>query len=281
MGQSADQIRREIEETRNDLGQTLDAIGDRVSPKQAVRRRTARVRNGLTSIREIVMGKADDMTDAMGSGAGRVSNGVSSVPSTVKDTASGAAEGVSSAASTAAQGVSTAAHEVASAAEQVPQVITRQTRGNPLAAGLVAFGAGLLVSSLLPVTDKERQLASQVSDQLEPLQSAAREAGEELKGELTSSAREAAEHVMEAAKDATSQVADQAQSAAQQVKEEATGATSHVAEEAQAAAQRMSSDDGVGTSRQALYEQAQALDVPGRSQMTKEELAAAVRQRSG
>jgi len=271
VGQSADQIRREIEATRDNLGNTLDAIGERVSPKQVVRRRTARMRHGLTSIRETVMGKAEDMTDTVGSAAGHVSDGVSSVPSTVKDTAS-----------SAAQGVSSAAHEVASSAQQVPQLITKQTRGNPLAAGLVAFGAGLLVSSVLPATDKERQLASTVRDELEPLQSAAREAGEELKGELTSSAREAASHVKDVAKDATEEITTEAQSAAQQVKQQATGATSQVAEQTQAAAQRMSADgDTIGASRQELYEQAQALDISGRSLMTKEELAAAVRQRSG
>jgi hypothetical protein len=32
----------------------------------------------------------------------------------------------------------------------------RQTQGNPIAAGLIAFGAGMLVASLLPATDLEK-----------------------------------------------------------------------------------------------------------------------------
>ena len=40
----------------------------------------------------------------------------------------------------------------------------RQTQGNPLAAGLIAFGVGWLVSSLLPDSQKERELAHQLKD---------------------------------------------------------------------------------------------------------------------
>ena len=43
MGQNADQLKREIADTRNDLGNTLDAIGDRVSPSRVIQRRKNRV----------------------------------------------------------------------------------------------------------------------------------------------------------------------------------------------------------------------------------------------
>jgi hypothetical protein len=55
----------------------------------------------------------------------------------------------------------------------IPQAAGRQAQGNPLAAGLIAFGQGWLVSSLLPASRKERKLASQatnaVSQQVQPL----------------------------------------------------------------------------------------------------------------
>ena len=232
MGQSADQIRREIEATRNELGQTIDAIGDRVSPRQAVRRRTSRLRHGLTTVRETVMGKAEDASDAVGSATSSVSDRMSSVSSTVKDSASATAHEV-------AVGVESAAETVAGAARQAPQAVARQTRGNPLAAGIVAFGAGLLVASVLPATDKERRLASTLSDELAPLQSAAREAGEQLKGSLTSTAQEAADRVRDRARDATEELATEAQSAVDHVKEQATGAGSE-ADKARDAAQRAS-----------------------------------------
>ena len=39
MGQSADELRHDIEATRGQLGETLDAIGDRVSPGRMIERR--------------------------------------------------------------------------------------------------------------------------------------------------------------------------------------------------------------------------------------------------
>ena len=62
MGQSAQQVRADIERTREDLGQDLDAIGDKISPRQAVRRRTDRVRGTLTDMKERVMGSAESAT---------------------------------------------------------------------------------------------------------------------------------------------------------------------------------------------------------------------------
>ena len=44
MGQSAEELRREIEETRDNLTGTVDAIGDRVSPGRIVERKTNRAR---------------------------------------------------------------------------------------------------------------------------------------------------------------------------------------------------------------------------------------------
>ena len=62
MGQSAQQVRADIERTREDLGQDLDAIGDKISPRQAVRRRTDRVRGTLTDMKERIMGSAESAT---------------------------------------------------------------------------------------------------------------------------------------------------------------------------------------------------------------------------
>ena len=58
MGQDADQLKREIEDTRGELGGTLDAIGDRLSPGRMVERRKNRMMNGLHNVRDRVMGTA-------------------------------------------------------------------------------------------------------------------------------------------------------------------------------------------------------------------------------
>ena len=45
----------------------------------------------------------------------------------------------------------------------------RKAQGNPLAAGMIAFGLGMLVSSLIPSTEKEREAVSQLQENLEPV----------------------------------------------------------------------------------------------------------------
>ncbi|WP_285118921.1 DUF3618 domain-containing protein [Propionibacterium freudenreichii] len=107
MSDSPDEIRADIERTRHDLGRDVDALADEVSPSKIVDRQVDKVRGAFTSVRERVMGAADDagssLTDA-GSHAGDL-----------KDRAVAKAE------------------------------------GNPLAVGLIAFGAGGPPPSFGPV----------------------------------------------------------------------------------------------------------------------------------
>ena len=86
MGQSAEELRREIDQTRRDMSGTVDAIGDRVSPGRIIERRTNKVRQGVRNVRESVMGPASDAK-------GRVGDGMSGAMSSVSD-AAGTAGGV-------------------------------------------------------------------------------------------------------------------------------------------------------------------------------------------
>ena len=45
MGQAADELRQDIERTREDMATTLDAIGDRVSPRLQAERQMERLRD--------------------------------------------------------------------------------------------------------------------------------------------------------------------------------------------------------------------------------------------
>lgn len=63
MGQSAEELRREIEESRAHLGDTLEAIGDRVSPARMVERRKNRMAFGARHLRSRVMGSAESVVD--------------------------------------------------------------------------------------------------------------------------------------------------------------------------------------------------------------------------
>jgi gas vesicle protein len=117
-----------------------------------------------------------------------------------------------------------------------PDTIRRRTTGNPLAAGLVAFGAGWLLSSLLPASEPEQQVATQVKDfateQGRPVAQQLGQAGQEAAQELKESAQQRAESVRQTAADAASTVQGEAQSAASDVKDQAQESTSRVRDQA-------------------------------------------------
>ena len=73
-------------------------------------------------------------------------------------TVAGQARHVAGSAKDGAQQVATrAAEEIRDA----PDLIQQQTQGNPLAAGLIAFGTGLLLATLFPPTEAEQRAAAQ------------------------------------------------------------------------------------------------------------------------
>jgi hypothetical protein len=178
MGQTADQVRDDIERTRAGLTDTFDEIGERVSPKRIVQRRTDRMREGMRNAKETVMGTAWSAGDS-------VSGVADSAMSTVTD---------------------------------APDVARRHTEGNPIAAGLIAFGGGLLLASVLPKTDTERHAAQQLRPHVDAVKQQVMDAGREMKDELSSSAQDAADQVKQAAADATGEVRAEASSAADDVR---------------------------------------------------------------
>ncbi|WP_243704858.1 hypothetical protein [Micromonospora sp. KC723] len=105
------------------------------------------------------------------------------------------------------------------------QVIRRRSEGSPLAAGVIAFGVGMLVSSLVPASRREQELATQVREKAdehggvvkEKLGEVATELGDELRGP----ARQATEAVRDTAQDAVRTVRDDTRSAAHDVKDQA------------------------------------------------------------
>jgi gas vesicle protein len=191
MGQSADQLKREIEGTRGELGGTLDAIGDRLSPGRMVERRKNRMINGLHNVRDRVMGTASDTGSAVADAAGGVADAAGEAVDTLKDT---------------------------------PDTVRRQTQGNPLAAGAIAVGVGVLLASIFPATDKERRAAEQLMDKAEPLKDELKQAGQEMAEHLKEPAREAVQQVKGAATESAEEIS--------QTAKEAVGATSDSAREA-------------------------------------------------
>jgi hypothetical protein len=182
---SPQQIQEEIERTRSELSGDVNRLTEKVSPARVVNRRLDSVKSGASSLRDRVMGSS-----AEGSGV------------------RGAAGSMSSAASDAKETITSA-----------PQVAKARTQGSPLAAGLVAFGVGMVVSALVPPTQAEQHLASEAETKAkEQLAGPAKEAGQQLVDEMKPVVEEAADQVKSTTQEAKSTVAGEARSAAEDVK---------------------------------------------------------------
>ena len=220
-----DVIRRQIEDTRRELSYDVDALNEKVNPARVMDRRVTAAKGRITRVKEKVMGSASDTT---GTAQYHASNAVGSV----QGAASSAAGSVQGAASSAADSVSNAASTAVDAVQQAPDTIVRQTQGNPLAAGLIAFGVGWLVSSLLPASEKEKQLAQQaetaVRENKDALLEPAKQVAQEIGDELKPAAQQAVESVKATATDAASTVAEEGKSAAADVQGQAKQAKTTV-----------------------------------------------------
>jgi len=241
MSRRSEDIRREIDQARGDLGVTLEAIGDRVSPKLAkeramgkvtermdeindrvnpkriVRRRSDRIRMSLTGVRESVMGSIEDVEPARATAS--VRGGAQSVSRRASEAKSAVSDGVSAA----------------------PEVVRTKTQGSPLLVGLVAFGGGLVLASAVKASDAERQAAERLLKELEPVKEQLMSAGKDVAGELQQSAQGRAEQVKSKATSGTQQLKSQAQTSAEEVKGQAQGASKRVQKRAQGASKRVQS----------------------------------------
>jgi len=113
---------------------------------------------------------------------------------------------------------------LAAAPAQVNAQVKAKAQGNPLAAGLIAFGAGLLVSSLVAPSQKERQAAQQLKSAAEPLATQLTGAAKDMVQDLKEPAQDALDYVKAAAADGVQNVKAEGQGAATDVKDRATGA---------------------------------------------------------
>ena len=185
-------IRRDIESTRADLSRNVDALTEKVSPSRVVGRRVDRAKDAVGSVKDKVMGSSDNPYDqgAMGDATDKAS----SMASSIGDTATSA-----------------------------PTIARQKTRGNPLAAGMIAFGVGWLASSLLPATEKEQEAASAVKDKAsehsDTLTAPIKEAAGNAKENLRAPAQDALQSVKGTATEATATVKDEAAAA----KDDVTG----------------------------------------------------------
>ena len=210
MSENPDAIRADIEATRARLGTNVDAVADKVTPSNIVHRQTGKVRDAVFGVKEKVMGTADHTTH--------------STTGSLHHAAHSTTSGVHQATDAAGNALHDAGEKIADA----PHQVAAKTQGNPLAAGLIAFGAGLLISSLIPPSEKEREAADALKTAAEPVTTQLTEAAKDMAQGLKEPAQEAMENVKATATDAAQHVKDEGQTAAQDVKATATDAKDHV-----------------------------------------------------
>ncbi|MDP9694857.1 UNVERIFIED_ORG: gas vesicle protein [Arthrobacter globiformis] len=210
MSDNPDAIRADIEATRNRLGTNVDAVADKVTPSNIVHRQTGKVKDAVFGVKDKIMGTAEHATHSTSGSLHHAAHTTGGGVHQATDAAGNALHG-------AGEAIADAPHQVAA-----------KTQGNPLAAGLIAFGAGLLVSSLIPASQKEREAADALKTAAEPMTSQLTEAAKDMAQGLKEPAQDAMENVKATATDAAQHVKDEGQTAASDVKATATDAKDHV-----------------------------------------------------
>jgi len=200
MGKTAAELTEDIEQQRADIGRDVDAIGDRVSPARIVDRRTEAVRSRFRTAKEAVMGSNDPAVEWS----------TRSVADRVSDTKDHAAD---------------LAHTAVDGVTAMPDRVRSSTAGNPLAAGLVAFGLGLIAATLIPSSEKEEELVRELQPQLERASGKLGEAGRELVDGLRPEVEQAVQEVKHEATDAGQRLTGEAKQAVQDTAQTAKAVT--------------------------------------------------------
>jgi gas vesicle protein len=208
MAQEPDRLRQDIEATRSSLTRDVDLLAEKTSPKKVAQRR-------WTAVKDKVMGSSESARQSAGDGMSTVQDKVQDKASQLGDKAGQLGDKAGS-----------AAHDVADSVRSAPQAVAKQTQGNPLAAGIIAFGVGMLAATLVPVTDLERRAGQQLKDNAGDLTDRVKDVATEMKDDLSGTVQHAVSEVKETAQDAAQTTKDQAQSSAQDVKSEAKSAAS-------------------------------------------------------
>ncbi|RAO38099.1 hypothetical protein PSN13_01070 [Micromonospora saelicesensis] len=206
MSSDPDQIRREIETTRNELSSDVDALTDKVNPRRIAGDRVGQARGAFTRAKEKMMGSSSHMGQEA---TQRMSHMAGSVRDETRSLGHQSREAMGS---------------VRDEARTLGQQSREQAQGNPMAAGLVAFGVGLLAASLIPPSGRERQLAGRargmVTEHSGELREQASQVGHQMQDNLREPAQQAAQSVRSSAQQGVSAVRDQGRSAAGQVQGE-------------------------------------------------------------
>ena len=192
MASEADRLKRGIDATRQELVRDVGRLTEQAQhPAQLARRELGRVRAGLRSVKERVMGASEQA-------ASTVAEAASDLPATVR---------------------------------AAPRKIADATSGSPVAVGIIAFGAGLLAAALIPESDAEREAVKRLSDNIGPMTEPLQQAGRALADDVRTSVEAAADELKSSAADAAANVGTAAAAGAAEVRTAATEAAAHTLHE--------------------------------------------------
>lgn len=187
-----DQIRERIERTRASLAENVDALADQANPVHMAERKIGRIKAGADRFFDRILGTADDAGHA-----------VNQLGSQVGDTANDVAQNLGA----------------------MPRAAEQQVRGNPMAAGAVAFGVGLLLAAAFPPSASQTRLAADVKRGAEGLAEPAMDALHQVADNLSGPAQQMAADLGASASQALGTVVNDGKAAVSEVTGVDVGAT--------------------------------------------------------
>jgi hypothetical protein len=188
VGEDPDRIRREIEQTRAEMGETVDALSYKTDVK-------ARAKDSIQDKKESVMGVAQSAKERLVGAGQSAKDGVVGAGQTVGDKTPDTEQ------------VKYQAKRAKSVAQE-----------NPLGLAVGSLAVGFLAGMLIPSTRVEDEKMGQVSDDVIDK---IKETGQEALERGKQVAQDAAQSAQETAKESGSQHADELKSSAQDSAQEA------------------------------------------------------------
>lgn len=216
MGKEPDEIRREIEDTRDRMGETVEAIGYRADVPQrardSVNETKANVVESVRNAKERVVGSIVGTKESVG---GSMSNAADSASSTATATRQSVAD--------TGRSVATRVGEATPSAEDLRRAGQRGVglaQENPLGLAIGSVALGFIAGLMVPATRVERQKIGPIADQVvEKARDTGQEAldrGKQVAEEAASTARQVAEETKDTAQEAAQQAAEDLKTTAQE-----------------------------------------------------------------
>lgn len=201
--QDLQQLRAEAEAHRQAIVRDAELVTDRVAPGRIAERQKARFSRRVGAARRSVFGTPDRDRNPGWTDDDRGSPDDQSL----RDRASETLDRVN---------------------ESTPDSVAEFTEGNPLAAGLIGLGVGLLAATLIPETPEEQRVADRAQHSIDSAARQVGEAGQRVAEKVKPAAEQAAAEVKGSAQQSAESVKSDAQEHAQDMKDTAQSKADHI-----------------------------------------------------